>query len=671
MLNWQRPNSRKKIQSLLGILNFFRRFVYNFTERVYPIMQIKQRRFKWEQQPGAEAAYLDLYDALVKNGPFIHFPDLSVPLELATDASEHSIGAVLFQTVNKEVKILGYNSRVLKETELRYSIPKKELISILYHVKYYRHLLYGRRFHLYTDSESVASILQSLDAPKKNTILLGWISELAEFDFIAHHIRGEDNLLADLASRVQAVHSCEDPNPDYDLKLTTAEMEMLLDQVHRIGHWGAAIMYRHIVMTLGITNIPNLLNKCIEYTKGCPACLRVNKYTQAYAPPRIPSFWTPMEYMSADLMELSVSDAGYKYILVLFDIMSSFVQLKALKTKEMHEIIPIMLNMFLTFGFPHQLKTDNGAEFDNRMLKELAEAAFIQHKRVIAYDHHANGEVERAIRSVRDTLLKLVIGVSEETYSAKWEDLVPITQFALNNKVHHITGMTPFELVFGRSAFQKSSLKLMNIEDSQEILAAFWNTFHREIPPCIRNMKLKFQSKSAYPKRVVVFKEGDTVVHLLQRSSKHDDNYTGPYKVIKVLEHGHYLIESPAGVQVEAPANFLKIASAKVTESDLKPFDPFEPELVTLEQVVSLPVIDKVSNQTLAVEDGQVNSERRKQNKRLKEFKGVGVSNPTTTQASYHPKRPNRSKRLKPQGFYLRLADGGVADNQKDSDYMK
>lgn len=95
MLNLQRANSREKIPSLLGY-PFFRRFICNFTER--------------------ETIDLNGENCL-----------LLMPVNTIL---------VLFQTINKEVKILGYNSRVLKETEFMYSTPQKELISILYHVKW-------------------------------------------------------------------------------------------------------------------------------------------------------------------------------------------------------------------------------------------------------------------------------------------------------------------------------------------------------------------------------------------------------------------------------------------------------------------------------------------------------------------------------------------------------
>lgn len=38
MMQWERPNTRKKVQSLIGIINFFRRFVPNASELLLPIM---------------------------------------------------------------------------------------------------------------------------------------------------------------------------------------------------------------------------------------------------------------------------------------------------------------------------------------------------------------------------------------------------------------------------------------------------------------------------------------------------------------------------------------------------------------------------------------------------------------------------------------------------------
>jgi len=77
------------------------------------------------------------------------------------------------------------------------------------------------------------------------------------------------------------------------------EIETILQHTHDIAHWGSVLMYKHISLTLGL-NIPNLLKRCVAFCKKCPACLRVNKYTQLYAPPKMPKRWMPMEFQTAD-----------------------------------------------------------------------------------------------------------------------------------------------------------------------------------------------------------------------------------------------------------------------------------------------------------------------------------------------------------------------------------
>jgi len=313
MPSWDRPNTRKKLQSLLGIINFFRRFIPYVTELTYPLLRIKGRKFAWDKQPGAEKAFQLVYHTLIKKGPFLHFPIDNVPIELATDASEHAIGATLFQIVDGKFHFLGFNSRKLKGSELRYSIPKKELISIIHHVKQYRHILYGRTFCLHTDSEALTAIFKDLDSPKKNATLAGWLVDLSEYTFSLHHISGKDNLLPDLASRVQSIM--------VENQTTWSEREVtdLLNSVHSMCHWGATLMRKHIQLTLNIKNIRNLQARCVKFVKACKQCNEINAAKIPFAPLLESKVWRPMEAIQIDLAEIQKSDLGYKYILDVID----------------------------------------------------------------------------------------------------------------------------------------------------------------------------------------------------------------------------------------------------------------------------------------------------------------------------------------------------------------
>jgi len=174
----------------------------NFAEVVTPIRDIVGKKFDWYKQPNAEEALAKVYELLVKKGPFLHFPIKKVPLELATNASAHAIAGTLFQKVEGEVKILGYVSRVLKNAEKHYSIPKKEFIAVVYCILYFEEYLKYSTFKLHCDSKSVVSILGNVDKLKRSTIFAGWVARLSDFNFAIYHISGKDNVMADMASRL-------------------------------------------------------------------------------------------------------------------------------------------------------------------------------------------------------------------------------------------------------------------------------------------------------------------------------------------------------------------------------------------------------------------------------------------------------------------------------------
>lgn len=65
---------------------------------------------------------------------------------LDTDASDTTVGAALSQKQNRVVKALAYGSRLLSDTEKNYCITRRELLSKVNIVKYYRAYLLGNTF---------------------------------------------------------------------------------------------------------------------------------------------------------------------------------------------------------------------------------------------------------------------------------------------------------------------------------------------------------------------------------------------------------------------------------------------------------------------------------------------------------------------------------------------
>ncbi|XP_023237752.1 KRAB-A domain-containing protein 2-like [Centruroides sculpturatus] len=73
-----------------------------------------------------------------------------------------------------------------------------------------------------------------------------------------------------------------------------------------------------------------------------------------------------------DLIDLkSHRNGDYKFLMVHQDHLTKFVQLRPLKAKTAKEVAYHLLQIFLTFGAPAILHSDNGREFNNRVISEL------------------------------------------------------------------------------------------------------------------------------------------------------------------------------------------------------------------------------------------------------------------------------------------------------------
>lgn len=83
--------------------------------------------------------------------PILKYPDFSKPFKLNTDASNYALGAVLLQDNHP----VAYASRTLNSHEVRYNTTEKELLAVVWAVKYFRPYIYGREFEIKTDHQAL------------------------------------------------------------------------------------------------------------------------------------------------------------------------------------------------------------------------------------------------------------------------------------------------------------------------------------------------------------------------------------------------------------------------------------------------------------------------------------------------------------------------------------
>ncbi|KAL0223473.1 hypothetical protein P9112_002863 [Eukaryota sp. TZLM1-RC] len=206
-----RPKSVKEVRSLVGSINYIREWLPGISESIAPINELikgKPRVIKWTIE---HDDYLKQIKDLIINHMPLELPAPGKRVLISTDASDVAVGGVIWQEIDsyspagtplnkRKVKPLSFYSRLLTETQRKWSTLQKELYAILLILteSCLESYLLTRHLTIFTDHKNIAFLAT---APEKNRIVKRWLPILSEFDFDIVHETDEDNHWADMLSR--------------------------------------------------------------------------------------------------------------------------------------------------------------------------------------------------------------------------------------------------------------------------------------------------------------------------------------------------------------------------------------------------------------------------------------------------------------------------------------
>ncbi|XP_055943339.1 KRAB-A domain-containing protein 2-like [Argiope bruennichi] len=168
--------------------------------------------------------------------------------------------------------------------------------------------------------------------------------------------------------------------------------------------------------------------------------------------------------------------------MVYLDHLTKFVQLRPLKTKRAEEVAYHVLPIFLTFGAPAILQSDNGREFSNQVISEIC-SMLKDVKIVHGKPRHSQtqGSVERANQDIQNMLNAWM----NDNNTNKWSEDLSFVQFAKNTTYHEGIRQSLYEAMFGIKAkrgiesYFLPSEQIASIE-TEEQLEEIANTFETE-----------------------------------------------------------------------------------------------------------------------------------------------------------------------------------------------
>ena len=191
------PKSQTEVRSFLGLCNYYRRFVKNFSKLATPLNQLLQKytKFNWSQE--CEESFQALKHALV-TAPMLKYPDMNAPFILSTDASGTALWYILGQKGpdGKEM-VVAYGGRSLKPDERKFTVSEQECLAVVDGIKAYKEYL-TKHFTVITDHQA----LKWLNSVKDTSSRLGrWALELQGYDFEIVHKPGRVHMNADALLR--------------------------------------------------------------------------------------------------------------------------------------------------------------------------------------------------------------------------------------------------------------------------------------------------------------------------------------------------------------------------------------------------------------------------------------------------------------------------------------
>ena len=210
--------------------------------------------------------------------------------------------------------------------------------------------------------------------------------------------------------------------------------EAVLAELHE-GHPGMTRMKQLARMYVWWPGIQTAIERCIN---ACTSCQMLQP-----TPPAAPL--QPWKWPTRPWARLHLDFAGPlfgKMFLVSTDAHSKWIEVFPTTGSTSAVVIDHLRTVFVQFGLPETLVTDNGSCFVSAEFSGFALANGIKHITSAPYHPSTNGLAERAVQIVKKGLKKLTDGTIQTRLAR--------VLMAYRLTPHTTTGMTPAELLLGR-----------------------------------------------------------------------------------------------------------------------------------------------------------------------------------------------------------------------------
>ncbi|CAI5662959.1 unnamed protein product [Oreochromis niloticus] len=229
----------------------------------------------------------------------------------------------------------------------------------------------------------------------------------------------------------------------YQLVLPQKYRDRALKGVHdEVGHLG---FERALHLARARFYWPRMAQSIEEKCKKCSRCLMRKALPQKAAPLQNIQATYPLELVCIDYLSIEPDSRDTRNVLVLTDHFTKFAVAVPTKDQKAKTIAKALWDhLIIPYGIPSRLLSDQGRDFESKLVKELCTLIGTSKIRTTPY-HPRGNPVERYNRTLLDML-----GTLEDKDKYHWRDFVRPLTHAYNCTRNDTTGYCPYELMFGR-----------------------------------------------------------------------------------------------------------------------------------------------------------------------------------------------------------------------------
>ncbi|UYV64628.1 K02A2.6-like, partial [Cordylochernes scorpioides] len=551
--DFPRPDTVKKVRQFMGLANYYRKFVKDFSKISFPLVRLtrKNQPFIWNEE--VEESFAKLKMAL-STKPVLAIYNPDYPSKVYTDASKYGIGAILTQIgPDNEEHVIAYYSKTLQPHQENYSAYEMECLAVIQATDHFHVYIENQPFEIITDHAALQWLF-TMKKPKPK--YFRWILSLSSKSCNIVHRSGKQQTHVDALSRLPVVNiatqELQEHQQNSDLSfLKNSHTHDGVVMIKQKGVFKAVVPnsltkkileeYHDSLSHPSITKTCKLITQCYWWkgiTTDIKNYVRSCQLVKVRHEPTLGEMITPtsniqpLQMIGCDTIVLGTAAANtkHKFIQVFVDHATRYLWAYPTITNTAQAVTQCLDKIIKSVNSINTILTDNGKNFISKEFNKFLSLQGIKHTYTSPYHPQCNGICEK----LNDTIMtKLRIAVLEKP-RCKWSTLLPQVAKNYNSTPHDVTGFSPLFLMYGIGNVPEFADQTpITIEEARK--KASLRTEQ------IRS-RWKIKHDSHHPK--YVFKEGDLVIRKIAfndpRLIKTSPKYEGPFVIQKNISDVTY-----------------------------------------------------------------------------------------------------------------------------------